>query len=194
METKQFKSEPESSHRIIIKPVGIIENDIHEPFLVSGKDGLKQRKGDKTSMDDVHKKTESISRIIINEDLDGILDGIDGYSHLTVLFWGHVVPEEGRSLTKVHPIGREDFPLVGLFGTCSPARPNPVLMTVARLIRREGNVLEVTGLDAIDGSPIIDIKPYVREFYPQEDVRVTGWMQKIVDEVAVRRGSAQAKK
>lgn len=171
----------------MVKPVGIIENNVSEPFLLSGKDGLTRRLGKDTNMDEVHDKTEDISRIIINEELDGIIDGIDEYSHLIVIYWGHGVSEEGRLLTKVHPMGREDFPLVGLYGTCSPARPNPVLMTVVRLLEREGNVLKVKGLDAINSSPVIDIKPYVREFYPKEDVRIPGWMQRIVDEVANRR-------
>jgi tRNA (Thr-GGU) A37 N-methylase len=80
-------------------------------------------------------------------------------------------------------MGRKEYPLVGIFCTCSPARPNPVLMTVVRLHKKEGNILKVSGLDAIDGSPVIDIKPYVEDFYPRKDVRISGWMQRICEQM-----------
>ena len=81
-------------------------------------------------------------------------------------------------------MGREDIPLTGIFSTCSPARPNPVLMTVVELRQRRGNVLTVAGLDAINGSPVIDIKPYVAEFYPREGVVVAEWMARLMAEMA----------
>ena len=108
---------------------------------------------------------------------------IDAYSHVIILYWAHEVPEKGRRVTRVHPMGRKDIPKTGLYATCSPARPNPVLMSVVRLCEKNGNVLVVEGLDAINGSPVIDIKPYVKEWYPQEDVRIPKWMQQIIDEV-----------
>jgi tRNA (Thr-GGU) A37 N-methylase len=80
-------------------------------------------------------------------------------------------------LTKVPPIGREYFSKVGIFATCSSARPNPILMTVVRLCSIRGNVLEVKGLDAIDGGPVVDIKPYVRNFYPEDKISIPEWMQ-----------------
>jgi tRNA (Thr-GGU) A37 N-methylase len=89
-------------------------------------------------------------------------------------------------------MGRRDLPEVGIFSTCSPARPNPVLTTVVRLIRREKNVLTVTGLDAIDGSPVIDIKPYVSEFYPREGVRIPAWMEQIQEEIRRARGQVSS--
>lgn len=81
-------------------------------------------------------------------------------------------------------MGRIDIPQTGIFSTCSPARPNPVLTTVVRLKGRKGNVLEVSGLDAVDGSPVVDIKPYVKDFYPQEGVHIPEWMQQLQEEVA----------
>jgi len=81
-------------------------------------------------------------------------------------------------------MGRKEFPLVGIFSTCSPARPNPVLTTVVRLCGRKGNTLTVTGLDAVDGSPVVDIKPYVKDFYPQDRVLIPEWMQRLQREVA----------
>ena len=118
------------------------------------------------------------------KDLAGIIDGIEDFSHLLVLYWAHHVLPEGRSITKAHPMGRKDLPLVGVFATCSPARPNPVCATVVRLLERKGNVLKVQGLDAVDGSPIVDIKPYNPSYYVPEDVKVADWMERIHREIA----------
>ena len=78
-------------------------------------------------------------------------------------------------------MGNRDFPLVGVFATHSPVCPNSILATVVRLIERRGNVLKVTGLDALDGSPILDIKPY-QPYQEPKDIRVPDWMKKIHDE------------
>jgi len=163
-----------------LRRIGIIKNRTEKPAMVSGRDGLELQDDFDKAIEKLHKTSEDISEIIINEDLTAILDGIDEFSHIIVLYWGHKVSEEGRSLTRVHPMGKKEFPFTGIAATCSPARPNPVLMTVVRLCGRKGNQLQVTGLDAINESPVIDIKPYVRELFPQEDVMEAEWMQKAV--------------
>lgn len=186
-------NKPENStykppHFITLNPVGIIHNTITEPSLVAVKDGLTLQGSHAAMVERVRRTDTEVSQIVIREDLEDILNGIEDYSHLVVLYWAHAVPEERRSLTRVHPMGRKDFPEVGIFSTCSPARPNPVLMTIVRLTKREKNVLTVIGLDAIDGSPVIDIKPYVSEFYPREGVRVPAWMEQIQEEIRRARG------
>ena len=173
----------QTSSGIVLRQVGIIKNKIEKPFLVASGDGLKMQEDLEDALGKIDETPEVISNIIIDECLAGILDGIEEYSHLIILYWAHKVPEEGRLLTKVHPMGREDISKRGIFCTCSPARPNPVLMTVVRLKGRKGNVLEVLGLDAVDGSPVVDIKPYVKDFYPQEGVRFPEWMQQLQEEV-----------
>ena len=125
---------------------------------------------------------DAVSEIILKEEYVELCEDIEQYSHLVIIYWGHEITEEGRSLKKVHPMGVTTNPLTGLFCTSSPARPNPVLTKVVPLVGVNGNVLTVRGLDAIDKSPVIDIKPYVREFYPQDDIRVPDWMQKITEE------------
>lgn len=169
----------DASLEMTLRPVGVIRNRTKVPFLVADHEGIAMQGELDDTVRRVHRADREMSEIVINEDLIDILEGIDEYSHLTVLYWAHQVPEMSRALTRVHPMGRADMPLTGIFGTCSPARPNPVLMTVVRLCGRKGNVLSVTDLDAIDGSPVIDIKPYVRDFFPQENVQIPGWMQKI---------------
>jgi len=171
----------------ILRPVGIIRNAVQEPFLVAGRDGISQREGADASRTHIRSTKEAISEIVLDESRIALLEGIEGYSHVTVLYWGHKVPEESRSVDRVHPMGRVDIPKTGIFSTCSPARPNPVLATVVRLHARRGNILEVTGLDAVDGSPLIDIKPYVPSHYPQADVRVPAWMEGLMKEIGERR-------
>jgi tRNA (Thr-GGU) A37 N-methylase len=81
-------------------------------------------------------------------------------------------------------MGRKDLPLVGIFATCSPARPNPLCAIVVRLLERNGNRLKVEGLDAIDGSPVIDIKPYNPSYYDAGEVRIPPWLEQIHRDLA----------
>lgn len=162
---------------IWLKPVGVVRSEIKQPVLTA-------KHGDLHSHCDIrhHREVrEAVSELVIDGGLadSGILDGIEEYSHLVVLYWPHLGSQEGRSLTQGHPMGRKDFPLVGIFATCSPARPNPVLMTTVELVEKRGNVLRVTGLDAVDGSPIIDIKPYVPVYHKVQDLRMPEWMLRI---------------
>lgn len=102
---------------------------------------------------------ELVSEIVIDEALTEALTEITFYTHLTVLFWMHRRDLSNISLT-VNPKGRKDIPGRGIFATRTPDRPNPIGQTTVRLLKREGNVLTVQGLDAFDGSPVIDIKPW----------------------------------
>jgi endonuclease-3 related protein len=118
-----------------------------------------------------------ISEIIIDSSLTGALDGLEGFSHIIVLYWMHQAPP-GRVPTKVHPMGKQEFPLVGLFVTRSPHRPNPIGVTTVRLLQRRGNILTVEGLDAFDGTPVIDIKPYIPGYDSVADAKVPQWLTK----------------
>jgi endonuclease-3 related protein len=102
---------------------------------------------------------EVTSEIVLDRRLADALDGLEGFSHIVVLFWMHKASREPA--LKVHPGGEAGLPLVGLFATRSPQRPNPLGETTARLLGRRGNILEVVGLDAVNGTPVIDIKPYI---------------------------------
>jgi len=160
---------------IQLKPVGVVRNQSSEAGWGAALGSLDWR--EKAAR--MKAQSEAISELVINEDLEGVLDGIDDFSHLMVLYWSHLVPDEKRSVTKVHPLGSKDFPLVGVFATHSPARPNGILVTVVRLIERRRSILKVTGLDALDGSPILDIKPYLPDGQNVKDVRMPDWMRKI---------------
>ena len=90
------------------------------------------------------------------------LVGIQGFSHLWVIYWFHEndTPEQRRTL-QVHPRRDPANPLTGVFACRSPERPNLIGFTACRIIKVKGNVVEVTDLDARDGTPILDLKPYI---------------------------------
>ena len=157
---------------MILRPVGIVKNEIKEPSLVAESGDLERWGVSK----DAKKARDMISEILIYDDFTGILDGIEDFSHIVVLYWAHRVPPERRSLVKVHPMGRKDLPKKGIFATCSPARPNLICLTTVPLLERRGNLLKVKGLDAVDGSPLIDIKPYNPHYHTVGEVKIADWM------------------
>jgi tRNA (adenine37-N6)-methyltransferase len=105
-----------------------------------------------------------LSELHFRQHLTEGLRGIEQFSHLLVVFWMHQAsyrPE--RDLVR-HPEGREDMPRLGIFAQRASTRPNAMGVSVVRLLSQDGAVLSVQGLDAFDGSPILDIKPYFSEF------------------------------
>ena len=121
----------------------------------------------------------AISDIILDPKYEEALDGLEDYSHIFVLFWLSRVSQAKRRMAKVHPKSREDLPLVGVLATRTQYRPNPMGLTLVKLLAREKNILRVRGLDALDGTPVIDIKPISpRHEFPQK-MRVPSWYKKL---------------
>lgn len=173
------KSDHYDGEEMIIKPVGYVKSELKTPSLKAKGEDLELDKGLQQAAMEAKRIRSLVSELVINPELDGILDGLEDFSHALILYWPHLLPPKGRSLTKVHPIGQKEFPLVGVFSTCSPARPNPILVTTVRIIERRENILKVQGLEAVDGSPIIDIKPYTFTYCSAEDVKLSDWMNQI---------------
>jgi len=184
MELSKDRQQAKAVPEIWLRSVGIVSSSLKEPSLVAGSGDLRWR-----VVVPARTSRDGISELVIDSDLDGILDGIEDFSHILVVFWAHRVPLRGRPLLKAHPMGRRDLPLVGIFATCSPARPNNICISVVRLLERKENILKVERLDAIDGSPIIDIKPYNPSYYAVGDARIAGWMEQLYREFA--EGSPQ---
>jgi len=115
-----------------------------------------------------------VCSIIFKKEYEKALDGIKDFSHVYVIFWMHEISNAERRTLKTYPRGRIDLPLLGVFATRSPLRPNPIGLTIVELLRRKGNVLTVRGLDAFDGTPIIDVKPY-NHWDIIGDVKVPKW-------------------
>ncbi len=116
------------------------------------------------------------SEIVINPDLKDALDNLEEFSHIIVIFWtrrksADLLPH------KIHVKHNPDLPLVGLFATRSPDRPNPLAKTTVKLLGRRDNVLRVQGLDAFNDTPVIDIKPYLPDYDSPEGAKVPGWIK-----------------
>ena len=121
---------------VTYKPIGVVSNRVKEQKA----DGWQDVKSD----------------IILREELAPALESIDGFSHLIVVFHMHRIPSaEARSSVPVSGTSR------GVLATRSQLRPNPIGVAVVPLLERRENVLRVQGLDALDGSPVLDIKPYL---------------------------------
>lgn len=106
----------------------------------------------------VRNKGGSTQRIEIYEPFSEGLDGVEEMESLWVLYWMHRLSEADRKILRVHPRGDPANPMRGVFATHSPARPNPIGLTRVHVVHREGNTLIVEGLDALDGSPVLDLK------------------------------------
>ena len=170
---------------IQLTPVGVVRNESRDASW-GGKLGKLTWQERAARM---RAQGSSVSEIVLDGVPGEILDNVEDYSHITVIYWAHLVPPERRSVTRVHPIGNPDFPLVGVYATGSPVRPNSILVTTVRLLEREGNVLRVTGLDALDGSPVLDIKPYAPPRGELLQARVPAWMKQVNDEFDTAAGT-----
>jgi tRNA-Thr(GGU) m(6)t(6)A37 methyltransferase TsaA len=101
--------------------------------------------------------------------------GLDAFSHVEVIFHFDKAPAEGVNIGARHPRGNKDWPLVGIFAQRGKDRPNRIGVTVCRLLSVDGLSIAVRGLDAIDGTPVLDIKPVMKGFLPRGDVREPEW-------------------
>ncbi len=106
--------------------------------------------------------------------------GLDGFSHVEVVFVFDQVAEDDIVTGARHPRGRTDWPRVGIFAQRGKARPNRIGLTCCELAGVSGTVLRVRGLDAVDGTPVLDIKPYLREFGPRGEVRQPEWATELM--------------
>ena len=167
-----------------LTPVGRVKNEIKTPTLHAGDSDIELRERMEQLKQSHRKIKNGLSRLEIFSPWEELLQGIQGFSHVLVLYWPHLIDPKRRDLKTIHPMGRKDLPRQGVFATCSPARPNPVLVSAVRLVKREGNVLTVQGLEAVDNSPVIDIKPYVTSYYGPAGATVPDWMEQIQREMA----------
>ena len=106
--------------------------------------------------------------------------GLDDFSHLEVVFvFDRVAPAKVFTSSR-HPRDRADYPLVGIFAQRAKDRPNRIGVTTCKIERIDGLHNFVRELDAIDGSPILDVKPYIAEFFPREPVRQPAWSTEVM--------------
>ncbi|MDZ7721395.1 MAG: tRNA (N6-threonylcarbamoyladenosine(37)-N6)-methyltransferase TrmO [candidate division KSB1 bacterium] len=117
---------------------------------------------------------------------DGLLH-LDGFSHIYLFYWFHRSAKTALQLT---PYLMDK--LVGIFATRAPHRPNKLGMSLVQLLQIEDNVLHIQGVDILDGTPLLDIKPYIKRFDQREQVR-SGWQEGVDDDEAASRGNRDYK-
>jgi tRNA-Thr(GGU) m(6)t(6)A37 methyltransferase TsaA len=145
------------SSPITLQVIGVVHSDFKEP--TAARLDLKKIKAE----------------IEIDPELAEALEGLVGFSHIIVLYWLHRAVFDKSNL-KTYPIGNQNVPLQGLFAVRTPKRPNPIGKSTVRLLSRRDNVLYVQGLDAIDGSLVLDIKPYIPGYDSAADATVPDWV------------------
>jgi tRNA-Thr(GGU) m(6)t(6)A37 methyltransferase TsaA len=121
------------------------------------------------------------SEIVLDETFANGLDGIEAFSHVLVLYWMHRAAEAEPVRMRRRPQGRSDMPEVGIFAQRARHRPNPIGVTAVRLLRRDKNRLVVRGLDAINGTPVVDVKPYVSQFDAVGSPMAPAWMSQLME-------------
>ena len=138
-----------------IKPIGVI----HTPFR------------NKIDVPVQYSRSRNVGRIEVFKEYEAGLSDIEGFSHIVVIFRFH--KSRGYRL-KLKPHW-DDKPR-GLFTTRAPRRPNQLGLSILQLLHRRGNILKVRGVDMLDGTPLLDIKPYIPDNIPKRIVR-TGWFR-----------------
>ena len=141
---------------INLKPIGVAKN---------GEE--KSRFG---SFSDV------VSEIVVEEKFTDALNGIEDYSHVIIVYWMDKVKDY---VITHRPQGNPDVPIVGIFSCRCPQRPNPIAITTVKLVDHNGNRIKVKGLDILDGTPIIDIKPYWPIYDNVDDGKIPSWVDKL---------------
>lgn len=150
-------------NRITLEPIGMVRNERTEP-IDDGWDAVE-------------------SRIVLDGRFGAdALAGLDAFSHIEVLFAFHLVQDDKINTGARHPRGREDWPKVGIFAQRGKDRPNRLGLCVCPLVGVKDTTITVRGLDAIDGTPVLDIKPWMKGFAPRGEVREPGWAAEIMTE------------
>jgi tRNA-Thr(GGU) m(6)t(6)A37 methyltransferase TsaA len=157
-----------SAEQIVLKPVGVVHT-----------------KASDSQIKEEHRDVEAVVEIF--PEFEEALEGLDGYSHLLLLSYFHKLRPDQIGPLKVKPkratrrgFKLEELPTVGVFALDSPTRPNPIGLTLVRLLKRQGRRLFVKGIDVFDGTPVIDIKPYQPDCQVDK-YAVPEWYLKLMD-------------
>lgn len=153
----KFLDSRDKNGTIKIKPLGRAKNKVSRPMLPGWK----------------NIETE----IVIAKKYAKGLDGIEDYSHVIIVYW---MGQEKECHLKHHPQGRKDVPYGGIFACRCPQRPNRIAISTVKLLSRRKNIIKVKGLDIIDGTPVLDIKPYTPHYDRISKAKVPAWVNRLI--------------
>jgi len=124
----------------------------------------------------VIRKENKQATIEIYKQYADALQGLDQFSHIIVCYWFHEndVPQK-RATLRVHPRGNRANPLTGVFATHSPVRPNLIGLSTCKIVSIAGTIIHIDSIDALHGTPVIDLKPYMSNISP-DDIRTPAWV------------------
>ncbi len=146
-----------------LKPIGVVHSDRNEPI-------------------DDH--WDSVTSVIeLDPQIFGTecLDGLSKFSHCEVIYFFHLVSQEKIETGSRHPRGNMSWPKVGIFAQRAKDRPNRIGSTTCKILKVDGLKVQVQGLDAIEGTPVLDIKPYMAEFGPRGNVDQPEWSKELMN-------------
>jgi tRNA-Thr(GGU) m(6)t(6)A37 methyltransferase TsaA len=124
-----------------------------------------------------------VSEVVLDERFSAdALDGLVDFSHVEVVFVFDRVDEAKITVDARHPRGRADWPAVGIFAQRAKGRPNRIGVTTCEIVAVDRRIVTVRGLDAIDGTPVLDLKPYMVEFAPRSPVHQPDWSHELMRE------------
>ncbi|HME08504.1 MAG TPA: SAM-dependent methyltransferase [Bryobacteraceae bacterium] len=148
----------------VVQPIGFVHSEIHD------------------AVDDVWGGLRSLIQLDPSLFSAGCLAGLEEFSHVEILFVFDRVRDSEIHTGARHPRGRTDWPKVGIFAQRAKNRPNRIGVTICRLISVSSQDLSIVveGLDAIDGTPVLDLKPYMREFGVRDPVRQPAWASELM--------------
>ncbi len=160
---------------IVLKPIGIVHVDLSD--------------------DEVKRAWSGVEGVVeVFPEYEEGLEGIEDFSHLILVTFLHKSTGDKRRVLKVRPrrlkrfgIKIDDMPLVGVFCTDSPHRPNPIGLSIVELIERNGRFLRVNGLDVFDGTPVLDIKAYTRDRCIN-NIREPWWIKVLEERIREKMG------
>ena len=148
--------------KILLSPIGFVRSPVRE------------------IVDDVWGGLVSRVELDVDRFTAESLAGLEEFSHVEIVFHFHKLAEADLITGKRRPRGRADWPEVGIFAQRGKLRPNRIGVTVCRLLSVEGLAITVEGLDALDGTPVLDLKPYMKEFGPKGEIRQPSWASELM--------------
>jgi tRNA-Thr(GGU) m(6)t(6)A37 methyltransferase TsaA len=156
-----------SDHKIpdvTVRPIGVVQSPRKEP--------IDDHWGEIVSTLEIDETQFSAEALL----------GLSAFSHIEVVFFFHLIPPDKIETAARHPRNRTDWPKTGIFAQRGKNRPNRIGVSICRLLAVDNLSLTVEGLDAIDGTPVLDIKPYISEFGPRGPVTQPAWATELMAE------------